>query len=169
MNTAELERRLRAVDLRVTGPRLAVLAELDTHPHADADTIATGVRRRHHPVSTQAVYNVLGVLTERGLVRRIEPAGSPARYENRVGDNHHHIVCRSCGLIGDVDCAVGEAPCLDPGTTHGFVVDEADVTYWGYCPACQTSRAADAAAAPAERHTHIHPAVHIHPKEKVTP
>ena len=130
------DERLRAVGLRVTAPRKAVLAEVAAHPHADADTIARAVRTHHGSVSTQAVYDVLRVLTERELVRRIEPAGSPARYESRVGDNHHHIVCRICGAIEDVDCAVGLAPCLDPITNHGFVVDETDVTYWGYCPSC---------------------------------
>ncbi|MEO7059102.1 MAG: Fur family transcriptional regulator [Lapillicoccus sp.] len=146
--------RLRSVGLRVTSPRLAVLAVLDGHPHADVDTIVTAVRERHHAVSTQAVYDVLRALTEMGLTRRIEPAGSPARYENRVGDNHHHIVCRGCGAIADVDCVVGEAPCLDPSQTHGFVLDEADVTFWGTCPACQarsqhdpTSGASSASAA----------------------
>lgn len=122
--------------LRVTGPRRAVLAELAAHPHADADTIARAVRTHHGSVSTQAVYDVLRILTQRDLVRRIESAGSPARYESRVGDNHHHIVCRICGAIEDVDCAVGRAPCLDPITNHGFVVDETDVTYWGVCPTC---------------------------------
>lgn len=135
-NADDAEARLRAGGLRVTAPRKAVLAEVAAHPHADADTIARAVRAHHGSVSTQAVYDVLRVLTRRELVRRIEPAGSPARYESRVGDNHHHIVCRTCGAIEDVDCAVGRAPCLDPIINHGFVVDETDVTYWGFCPAC---------------------------------
>jgi Fur family ferric uptake transcriptional regulator len=128
---------LRSAALRVTAPRVAVLQEVHRQPHADVDTILTGVRARIGSVSTQAVYDVLRALTEAGLVRRIEPAGSPARFEARVGDNHHHVVCRGCGAISDVDCAVGEAPCLEPSTTDGFTLDEAEVTYWGLCPGCQ--------------------------------
>lgn len=139
MPTPTLEQRLRAVGLRVTAPRVAVLEELDRAAHADVDTIAGAVRERHHAVSTQAVYDVLRVLTRHGLTRRIEPPGSPARYENRVGDNHHHIVCRSCGAIGDIDCTRGAAPCLEPSDTHGFVVDEAEILFWGTCPGCQTT------------------------------
>ena len=138
MTETTLEQRLRAVGLRVTAPRLAVLRELERHSHADVDTIAGAVRTRHHAVSTQAVYDVLKVLTRHGLTRRIEPPGSPARYENRVGDNHHHIVCRSCGAIGDIDCIRGAAPCLEPSDTHGFVVDEAEILFWGTCLSCQT-------------------------------
>jgi Fur family ferric uptake transcriptional regulator len=129
---------LRGASLRVTRPRVAVLDALADHPHADTDTIATAVRAGLGTVSTQAVYDVLRALTEAGLVRRIEPAGSPARFEMRVGDNHHHVVCRHCGAIADVDCAVGERPCLDPAEGHGFVIDEAEVTYWGSCPECRT-------------------------------
>lgn len=128
---------LRAAGLRVTGPRLAVLEAARHGDHLTVDEIASIARRRLGSVSTQAVYDVLAALARAGLVRRIEPAGSPARFETRVGDNHHHLVCRSCGLVVDVDCAVGHAPCLDPSTTAGFVVDEADVTYWGLCAACQ--------------------------------
>jgi len=118
---------------------LAVLEVLTTSPgHLDVDEIAEKVRQRLDSVSTQAVYDVLRALTEAGLVRRIEPAGSPARFEMRVGDNHHHVVCRHCGAIADVDCAVGERPCLDPSEGHGFVIDEAEVTYWGTCPECRT-------------------------------
>ncbi|MBA3907603.1 MAG: transcriptional repressor [Pseudonocardiales bacterium] len=131
-----MEQRLRDAGLRVTAPRVAVLRELELHSHADVDTIAGAVRERHHAVSTQAVYDVLRVLTRHGLTRRIEPPGSPARYENRVGDNHHHIVCRGCGVIGDIDCTVGAAPCLEPSDTHGFAVDEAEIVFWGTCPAC---------------------------------
>lgn len=127
---------LRAAALRVTAPRVAVLEEVTRRPHADVDTIARAVRDRLGSVSTQAVYDVLRALTSAGLLRRIEPAGSPARYETRSGDNHHHVVCRVCGAIADVDCAVGEAPCLDPGSSSGFVVDEAEVTFWGLCPDC---------------------------------
>lgn len=132
---------LRAVPLRVTAPRVAVLAEVHEHPHADVDLITAGVTRRLGSVSRQAVYDVLKVLTEVALVRRIEPAGSPTRYEARVGDNHHHVVCRTCGAIGDVDCAVGQAPCLEPSAADGFVIDEAEVTYWGLCADCQQAPA----------------------------
>jgi Fur family ferric uptake transcriptional regulator len=130
------EGRLRDASLRVTQPRIAVLTAVDAHPHADTDTVVRTARESLGAVSTQAVYDVLRALTSAGLVRRIEPAGSPARYEARVGDNHHHVVCRRCGVIADVDCAVGEAPCLDADTDHGFEIDEAEVTYWGLCPTC---------------------------------
>jgi Fur family ferric uptake transcriptional regulator len=140
------EELLRAHGLRVTRPRLAVLEVLTRGGHLEVDDIAGQVRARLDSVSTQAVYDVLGALSRAGLARRIEPAGSPARYEARVGDNHHHIVCRGCGAIEDVDCAVGERPCLEPGTGHGFEVDEAEVTFWGLCPACQARRREDAAA-----------------------
>jgi len=128
--------RLRAASLRVTAPRVAVLAEVHDHPHADVDTLTSAVRRRLGSVSTQAVYDVLRALTDAGLVRRIEPAGSPARFEARVGDNHHHVVCRSCGAIADVDCAVGHAPCLTASDDADFEIDEAEVIYWGRCPIC---------------------------------
>lgn len=134
--TSEFERLLRGVGLRVTRPRLAVLSAVHTHPHADTDSIIGVVRAELGGVSHQAVYDVLRALTAAGLVRRIEPPGSVARYEARVGDNHHHIVCRSCGTIADVDCAVGYAPCLTPSDDHGFVIDEAEVVYRGLCPAC---------------------------------
>ncbi|MGW5644847.1 Fur family transcriptional regulator [Saccharopolyspora sp. NPDC003752] len=127
---------LKGASLRVTRPRVAVLTMVSDNPHADTDTIATAVRRELGSVSTQAVYDVLRALTEAGLVRRIEPAGSPARFETRVGDNHHHLVCRNCGAIADVNCAVGEAPCLHTEDQHGFVLDEAEVTFWGICPDC---------------------------------
>ena len=127
---------LRGVGMRVTGPRLAVLRALSEHPHTDADTVARAVRDRIGSVSTQAVYDVLRALTAAGLVRRVEPAGSRSRYETRVGDNHHHLVCRGCGTVVDVDCAVGAAPCLTPSDDGGFVVDEAEVTYWGLCAHC---------------------------------
>jgi Fur family transcriptional regulator, stress-responsive regulator len=127
---------LRAAGLRVTGPRLGVLQALRTAPHSDTDTVIRLVRDELGAVSAQAVYNVLAALVEAGLVRRIEPAGSPARYEVRVGDNHHHIVCRVCGATTDVDCAVGRRPCLTPSETHGYVLDEAEVTFWGLCPDC---------------------------------
>ncbi len=130
---------LRGAALRVTAPRVAVLAEVRSQPHADVEGIAAGVRRRLGSVSTQAVYDVLRALTDAGLIRRIEPAGSSARFEARVGDNHHHVVCRRCGSVGDVDCAVGSAPCLEASSSQGFVIDEAEVTYWGLCPNCQHS------------------------------
>lgn len=138
-----LEQALRARGLRVTRPRLAVLEVLASGGHLDVDEIATRVRTRLDSVSTQAVYDVLSALARAGLARRIEPAGSPARYEARAGDNHHHVVCRGCGTVADVDCTVGDAPCLDPDTAHGFEVDEAEVTFWGLCPACQALRATD--------------------------
>jgi Fur family ferric uptake transcriptional regulator len=132
---------LRAAGLRVTGPRIAVLATVVATPHLDVDSIAVEVRAGElGKISTQAVYDVLRALVTAGLVRRLEPAGSPTRYEARVGDNHHHLVCRDCGRVVDVDCATGPAPCLEPSDTAGFVVDEAEVTYWGSCPACATQR-----------------------------
>jgi Fe2+ or Zn2+ uptake regulation protein len=131
---------LRARGLRVTRPRMAVLDVLSTGGHLDVEEITKRVRDRLDSVSTQAVYDVLGALTRAGLARRLEPAGSPALFESRSGDNHHHVVCRGCGIILDVDCAIGSAPCLDPSQTHGFEVDEAEVTFWGLCPACQTLR-----------------------------
>ncbi|ROP28764.1 Fur family ferric uptake transcriptional regulator [Couchioplanes caeruleus] len=138
--TSDFEAQLRAVSLRVTRPRLAVLAALHDHPHVDTDTVIALVRADHPTVSHQAVYDVLRALTDAGLIRRIQPAGATARYESRVADNHHHVVCRSCGAIADVDCAVGHAPCLTASNDHGFVVDEAEVVYWGTCPGCATDR-----------------------------
>lgn len=132
----ELEQLLRGAALRVTRPRLAVLAAVHDLPHADTDSILSAVRRELPEVSHQAVYDVLRALTSADLVRRIQPAGSVARYESRVGDNHHHVVCRSCGAIDDVDCAVGETPCLTASNDQGFVIDEAEVVYWGRCPDC---------------------------------
>ena len=139
------EELLREHGLRVTKPRLAVLEVLAEGGHLEVDDIARRARARLESVSLQAVYDVLGALSRAGLARRLEPAGSPARYEARVGDNHHHIVCRGCGEIADVDCVVGERPCLVPGATHGFELDEAEVTFWGLCPACQSRRAAESA------------------------
>jgi Fur family ferric uptake transcriptional regulator len=118
---------------------VAVLAVVHQNPHADTDSIVDAARARIGDVSRQAVYDVLRALTTAGLVRRIEPAGSVARYEARVGDNHHHIVCRTCGAIADVDCAVGYIPCLTASDDHGFEIDEAEVVYWGRCPACAAS------------------------------
>ena len=134
--TSDFEHMLREAALRVTRPRLAVLDAVYIHPHADTDSIIGAVRRNLPEVSHQAVYDVLRALTTAGLVRRIQPSGSVARYESRVGDNHHHVVCRSCGAIADVDCAVGETPCLTASDGQGFLIDEAEVTYWGLCPVC---------------------------------
>jgi Fur family ferric uptake transcriptional regulator len=134
--TLECEHLLRRADLRVTRPRLAVLTAVHHHPHADTGAIIDAVRGDLGEVSTQAVYDVLRALTAAGLVRRIEPAGSVPRYESRTGDNHHHVVCRSCGVIADVDCAAGTTPCLTASQSHGFLIDEAEVTYWGLCPDC---------------------------------
>jgi Fe2+ or Zn2+ uptake regulation protein len=127
---------LRGASLRVTRPRLAVLAAVHDHPHADTDSIIGVVRENLGEVSHQAVYDVLRALTASGLVRRIQPPGSVARYEARVGDNHHHVVCRTCGAIADVDCAVGYTPCLTAVDDAGYEIDEAEVIYWGRCPEC---------------------------------
>ena len=127
---------LRGVALRVTRPRVAVLTAVRDRPHADTDTIIGLVRADLGEVSHQAVYDVLRVLSDVGLLRRIQPPGSVARYEARVGDNHHHVVCRSCGAIADVDCAVGAAPCLTASDDHGYTIDEAEIVYRGRCPAC---------------------------------
>ncbi len=128
---------LRTKGIRITASRVAVLTVVDEHPHVDADTVAHEVRERLGGVSTQAVYDALALFTSRGLVRRIKPAGSSALYETRVGDNHHHLLCRRCGTIANVDCPTGSPPCLIPQQTHGFLIDEAEVIYWGLCPACQ--------------------------------
>jgi Fur family transcriptional regulator, stress-responsive regulator len=137
------ENLLRSHGLRVTRPRLAVLDVLTEGGHLEVEEIARRARVKLDSVSTQAVYDVLGALSRAGLARRLEPAGSPARFEARVGDNHHHIVCRGCGEIADVDCVVGERPCLTPSTGHGFELDEAEITFWGLCPSCQARRRAD--------------------------
>jgi Fur family transcriptional regulator, stress-responsive regulator len=140
------EQLLRDHGLRVTRPRIAVLEVLTRGGHLEVEEITRHVRERLASVSTQGVYDVLGALYRAGLARRIEPAGSPARYEARVGDNHHHIVCRGCGAIEDIDCVVGQRPCLDPEDGHGFAVDEAEVTFWGLCPSCQRDRNSENAA-----------------------
>jgi Fur family ferric uptake transcriptional regulator len=142
-STPDYAEQLRTAELRVTRPRIAVLEAVQAYPHADTETIFSAVRTDLPEVSRQAVYDVLAALTTVGLVRRIQPSGHVARYESRVGDNHHHVVCRSCGVIADVDCAVGEAPCLTPSDDNGFALDEAEVMYWGLCQDCaasQTSR-----------------------------
>lgn len=140
MSTSTAESLLRAAGLRVTQPRMAVLRAVEGNPHADTGTVLGAVRTELESVSHQAVYDVLDALTRTGLVRRIQPAGSVARYELRVGDNHHHVVCRSCGAVADVDCAVGARPCLDASDHQGFVIDEAEVTYWGTCSDCTNAR-----------------------------
>jgi Fe2+ or Zn2+ uptake regulation protein len=137
--TAECERMVRGASLSVTRPRVAVLAAVHENPHADTSSSIGLVRESLGEVSQQAVYDVLRALTAAGLVRRIEPPGSVARYESRVGDNHHHVVCRSCGAIADVDCAVGAAPCLTAADHHGYVIDAAEVVYRGLCPGCSTT------------------------------
>lgn len=133
------EDQLRAKGLRVTRPRIAVLEILSERRggHLDVEEIASLVRTRLASVSTQAVYDVLSALSRVGLARRVEPAGSPAKFEVGPSDNHHHVVCRQCGAIADIDCALGRPPCIDPQSTHGFTIDEAEVTFWGLCPACQ--------------------------------
>jgi Fe2+ or Zn2+ uptake regulation protein len=136
----DFEQLLRGSGLRVTRPRIAVLHAVHDHAHADTESIIGAVRADLGDVSHQAVYDVLKALTTAGLLRRIQPSGSVARYEARVGDNHHHLICRSCGVIIDVDCAVGTTPCLTAADEHGFSVDEAEVIYWGTCPDCSTSR-----------------------------
>jgi len=139
-STADYRQMLQESTLRVTRPRMAVLDAVYTHPHADTDSIIRAVRDDLPEVSHQTVYDALNALTATGLVRRIQPSGSVARYESRVGDNHHHVVCRVCGVIADVDCAMGEAPCLTASDDNGFSIDEAEVIYWGVCPECFTAR-----------------------------
>jgi Fur family ferric uptake transcriptional regulator len=152
MQTAAGADELRALGVRVTAPRLAVLRAVATSPHVTADELFDIVRADLGSVSRRAVYDVVGTLVDVGLLRRIQPAGSAARYENRVGDNHHHLVCRRCGRTVDVDCAVGNVPCLTAVDAAGFVVDEAEVVYWGVCPACQVATSAT--------HSSIHPDHH---------
>jgi len=135
---------LRGAGLRVTAARVALLETVRDGDHLGIEAITSGVRERVGHVSLQAVYDALHALTAAGLVRRIEPARSPPRFEGRVGDNHHHIVCRSCGAVADVDCAVGEAPCLTASDDHGFSIDEAEVIYWGLCPGCSAARSSGA-------------------------
>jgi Fur family ferric uptake transcriptional regulator len=127
---------LRRHGVQVTAQRLAVLAAVARRPHSTADDIAKAVRAEIGVISRQAVYDALGTLAEKGLIRRIQPGGSPARYEDRTGDNHHHLICRCCGRMVDVDCAVGAAPCLKPADDEGYEIDEAEVIYWGRCPEC---------------------------------
>ena len=139
---------LRQHGVQVTAQRLAVLRAVSDRPHSTADDIDSVVRAELGAISRQAVYDALGVLTDKGILRRIQPAGSPARYENRVGDNHHHLICRTCGRMVDVDCAVGDTPCLTAADDAGYEIDEAEVIYWGRCPDC-----AAATSEPASEHT----------------
>lgn len=135
------EKILREHGLQVTAQRLAVLRAVSGSPHCTADNIAEVVRAEIGTISRQAVYDALGILAEKGIIRRIQPAGSPALFEDRVGDNHHHLICRICGKTADVDCAVGDTPCLTPADASGYQIDEAEVIYWGRCPEClATSR-----------------------------
>jgi Fe2+ or Zn2+ uptake regulation protein len=138
--TSTIAAELRSAGLRVTAARVALLETVRDGDHLGVEAITAGVRDRVGQVSLQAVYDALNALAAAGLVRRIEPAGSPARYEGRLRDNHHHVVCRSCGAVADVDCAVGQAPCLTPSDDHGFSIDEAEVTHWGLCLECSTAR-----------------------------
>ena len=141
MSSPDVRDQLRGAGLRVTAPRRAVLQWLAEHPHATAEQIRSGVVQQLGSVSTQAVYDVLAVCTTAGMVRRIEPAGHAARFERRTGDNHHHMVCRSCGRTEDVDCAAGMHPCLTPSDDHGYQLDEAEVVFWGLCPTCHAAAA----------------------------
>jgi len=137
-NDIMIHESLKSAGLRVTASRLAVLVAIQGEgQHRDVESIAEAARERLGTLSTQAVYDNLRILVDAGLVRRIQPAGHPARYESRVGDNHHHIVCRQCGTTADVDCTIGAAPCLEPSADHGFVVEEAEVIFWGLCPRCR--------------------------------
>ncbi len=138
----QLEQVLRQHGLQVTAQRLAVMRAVSLRPHATADELVDDVRATIGAISRQAVYDVLGVLTENNLVRRIQPSGSPARYEDRVDDNHHHLICRGCGKTFDIDCAVGAKPCLMANDDHGFTIDEAEIIYWGRCPSCKKRRRA---------------------------
>jgi Fur family transcriptional regulator, stress-responsive regulator len=139
---------LRRHGLQVTAQRLAVIDAVASHPHSTADDIYTAVFAEIGSISRQAVYNVLTALTDKGVLRRIQPAGSPARYEDRVGDNHHHLICRACGRMVDVDCAVGEVPCLTAADEAGYEIDEAEVMYWGRCPDCLATGTAAPTGAP---------------------
>ena len=147
----ETEAVLRNHDLRVTRQRVAVLEVIRDNPHSDTGSVIELVRGRIGEVSHQAVYDTLRTLTESGLVRHIQPSGSVARYEARVGDNHHHVVCRSCGTVADVDCVVGRAPCIEGSEDHGFAIDECEVTFWGLCPTCRAARPGDTESNPTNR------------------
>jgi Fe2+ or Zn2+ uptake regulation protein len=156
MSTPDIGDQLRTAGLRVTAPRQTVLRWLADNPHATVDQIRSGVAAQLGSVSTQAVYDVLAACTGAGLVRRIEPAGHPARFERRIGDNHHHLVCRSCGRTEDVDCAVGARPCLTPSDDRGYVLDEAEVVFWGLCPTCHAAAAVANGNAPDDQKIPTH-------------
>ena len=156
---ADVEKLLRQHGVQVTAQRLAIMRAVSSHPHATADVVADDVRAVIGSISRQAVYDTLGVLVDKQLVRRIQPAGSAARYEDRVGDNHHHLICRGCGVMFDIDCAVGDVPCLTADDDHGFEVDEAEVVYWGRCPDCLES----------SDHTSNQPTEHLHRATRSTP
>ncbi len=143
--------RLRLHGVQVTAQRLAIVKALSTRRHATADELTDDVRSVIGSISRQAVYDTLGLLVEKNLVRRIQPSGSAARYEDRVGDNHHHLVCRACGSMVDIDCAIGAAPCLTADSDHGFTIDEAEVIYWGHCPSCQGASASAPVTPTSER------------------
>ena len=151
--TDGVDQLLRQHGVQVTAQRLAIMRAVSSHPHATADELADDVRSLIGSISRQAVYDSLGVLVDRNLIHRIQPAGSAARYEARVGDNHHHLICRACGTTFDIDCAVGAVPCLTADDDHGFEIDEAEVIYWGRCPACRNV-AAPAVARSATKPNH---------------
>lgn len=145
--TDDVDRLLRDHGMQVTAQRLAIMRSVSSHPHATADEVTEDVRSVIGSISRQAVYDTLGVLSEKNLIRRIQPAGSAARYEDRVGDNHHHLICRGCGVMFDIDCATGDVPCLTAADDHGFAIDEAEVIYWGHCPTCRGAIGASGTAA----------------------
>ena len=142
----EVTQLLRHAGLQVTAQRLATMRAVSSHPHATADELTEDVRAAIGAISRQAIYDTLAVFVDKNLIRRIQTQGSAARYEDRVGDNHHHLVCRDCGAMSDIDCAVGAAPCLTPSDAHGFEIDEAEVIYWGRCPSCRKATSATGAA-----------------------
>lgn len=146
----DVEQLLRQHGVQVTAQRIAIMRALGAHPHATADELTGEVRALIGSISRQAVYDTLNVMVEKNLVRRIQPAGATARYEDRVGDNHHHLICRRCDTMFDIDCAVGDAPCLQAEDDHGFEIDEAEVIYWGHCPACRTQPPATSAGSPVQ-------------------
>ncbi len=150
MNDA-IDQLLRQHGLQVTAQRMAIMRAVSARPHATADVLTEDVRAVIGSISRQAVYDTLGVLVDRNLIRRIQPAGSAARYEDRVGDNHHHLICRGCGIMFDIDCAVGEVPCLTANDDHGFEIDEAEVIYWGRCPSCRKVTAVADSAEPLQQ------------------
>ncbi len=151
--TGDSAKLLRDRGLQVTAQRLAVMRAVSGRPHCTADEVAEAVRTEIGSISRQAVYDVLGVLAERGILRRIQPAGSAARYEDRIGDNHHHLICRTCGKTVDTDCAIGEAPCLTAADASGFRIVEAEVIFWGTCPACLAAPGSGDSDAPTAHHS----------------